>query len=273
MTDRILAAAISAARLPSAELVKGFRSQMQVDFKRDRHDPVTVYDKRAEEIIREHIFREIPDSTFMGEEGGSTGDGEVHWYVDPIDGTANFAAGIAMWCTSVGAVVDGEIVAGAIYDPMSDTMFSASREGAWVNGKPISPGRALPEENAVFLCGYPTARDFRIDGRAAALDRLGRMVETVATLRRPGSAALNLCHVAAGWCDATAGFNINPWDVTAGALIVEKSGGRYLPLSLGQCADDTPAFKQPGYLALRAGADYPILQTICREISEGRKEV
>ena len=273
MTDRLLAAAISAARTPAAELVKGFRNQMQVDFKRDRHDPVTVYDKRAEEMIREHIFREVPESTFMGEEGGSTGNGPVTWYVDPIDGTANFAAGIAIWCTSVGAVVDRKVVAGAIYDPMSDTMFSASSEGAWINGKPMQPGKALPEENAVFLCGYPTARDFKLDGRETALNRLGQIVETVATLRRPGSAALNLCHVAAGWSDGAAGFNVNPWDVTAGALIVEKAGGRYVPLSLGLCDDDAPAHLQPGYLALRAGANYPVLEGLCAEISQGRRKV
>lgn len=270
MTDPILRTATRAARLAAAELLAAFRGRMQVDFKVDRHDPVTAHDRRAEAMIRELIFRDIPDSTFMGEEGGATGDGEVTWFVDPIDGTANFACGIAFWCTSVGAVVDGRVVAGAIYDPVADNLFTASAEGAWRNGCPLRSADAPPEPNATLVCGYPVNRDFRLDGREVALDRFGRLVETVATLRRPGSAALSLAHVAAGWADAAAGFGANPWDVTAGMLIVERAGGRYLPFPLGRCAPDAPAHEQPGYLALRGGADYPTLHRIAAEISAGR---
>ncbi len=270
MTDHILTAAMDAARLPAAELVAAFRGHMQVDFKVDRHDPVTVHDRRAEAMIREAIFRAVPDSTFMGEEGGSTGSGEVHWFVDPIDGTSNFTCGLAFWCTSVGAVVDGQIVAGAIYDPVADDLFSANATGAWLNGKPLVSSHAPPEENATLICGYPVARDFRLDGKDLSLSRLGRMIDTVATLRRPGSAALSLAHVAVGWVDAAAGFGANPWDVTAGKLIVERAGGSYLPFALGKCPDDAPAHLHPGYLALRGGADYPTLRTIAQEISETR---
>lgn len=270
MTDHILTAAIRAACRPAAELVAAFRGQMTVDFKLDRHDPVTIHDRRAEAMIRETIFQDVPDSAFMGEEGGSTGDGAVQWFVDPIDGTSNFACGIAFWCISVGAVVDGQVVAGAIYDPVADDLFSANAEGAWLNGKPLISANAPPEENATLICGYPVTRDFRLDGKELSLARLGRLIETVATLRRPGSAALSLAHVAAGWADAAAGFGVNPWDVTAGKLIVERAGGRYLPFHLGKCPEDAPAHHHPGYLALRGGADYPTLCTIADEISIGR---
>jgi len=271
MTDHILNTTILAARLPAAELTAAFRGRMQVDFKADRHDPVTVHDRRAEAMIREAIFREVPDSTFVGEEGGSTGSGAVQWFVDPIDGTSNFACGIAFWCTSVGAVVDGRVVAGAIYDPVAGNLFAASADGAWLNGRPLVSSGAPPEENATLLCGYPVTRDFRLDGREVALARLGRMIETVATLRRPGSAALSLAHVAAGWADAAAGFGASPWDVTAGLLILERAGGRYLPFPLGKCPEDAPAYRHPGYLALRGGADYATLRAVATEISDGRK--
>lgn len=270
MTDQILSTAIAAARLPADELRTAFRSNMQVHFKVDRHDPVTVYDRRAEAMIREMIFREVPASTFMGEEGGSIGDGPVHWFIDPIDGTSNFASGIAFWCTAVGAVVDGKVVAGAIYDPTADMMFHASAAGAFVNGQPLLSANAPSEENATLITGYPVARDFRLDGKPLALERFERMVSTAATVRRPGSAALSICHVAAGWADAAMGFGVNPWDVTAAILILEQAGGRYQPWPLGKCAPDAAPYLQPGYLALRGGADYPTLSAIGAEISAGR---
>lgn len=270
MTDQILSTAIAAARLPADELRTAFRSNMQVDFKVDRHDPVTVHDRRAEAMIREMIFREVPASTFMGEEGGSIGDGPVQWFVDPIDGTSNFASGIAFWCTAVGAVVDGKVVAGAIYDPIADTMFHASPAGAFLNGQPLVSANAPAEENATLITGYPVTRDFRLDGTPLTLERFGRMVSTAATLRRPGSAALSICHVAAGWADVAMGFGVNPWDVTAAILILEQAGGHYRPWPLGKCAPDAAPYLQPGYLALRGGADYPTLSAIAAEISAAR---
>jgi myo-inositol-1(or 4)-monophosphatase len=270
MTDPLLHTAIAAALLPAPALLAAFRQQMAVDYKRDRHDPVTEHDRRAEAAIRALIFHEVPDSTFMGEEGGTTGTGRVQWFVDPIDGTSNFAAGIAFWCTSVGAVVDDTVVAAAIHDPVSGAIFSASSAGAWLNDQPLAPAHAAAEPHATLITGYPVARDFALDGRDAALDRFGRLVETVATVRRPGSAALSIAHVAAGWADAALGFSVNPWDVAAASLILRQAGGRYLPLPLGKCAADAPAHRHPGYVALRRGADYPTVVAIAEEISVGR---
>lgn len=266
----IAATAEAACRLVGPVLLAAFRSQMQVDFKVDRHDPVTEHDRAAEAEIREFIFREVPQSTFMGEEGGSTGNGPVRWFVDPIDGTANFARGIAFWCVSVGAVIGDQVVAGAIYDPAADNMFTGSAAGAFLNGKPMQ-SRAVPDEqHAVVITGYPVTRDFRLDGKDLALQRFGRMTETFATLRRPGSAALSIAHVAAGWVDAAAGFGVNPWDVTAAIAILRQAGGSYHPHSLGKVAPDAAPYLHPGYVALGAGADYPVLTGIAHEISAGR---
>lgn len=256
-----------------APLMAAFRSQMDVDFKRDRHDPVTVHDKRAENVIRELIFKEVPDSTFMGEEGGSTGNGEVHWYVDPIDGTANFARGLAFWCTSVAAVIGDEIVAGAILDPVTGNLFEATVEGATLNGQSIQSRSASDEKQAVLITGYPTSRDFKVDGEDIALARFGELTKTYATLRRPGSAALTLAHVAAGWVDAAAGFSINPWDVTAAILILEKAGGTYLPFDLKGDKPNPRIFEMAGYIATAKGADYPVLTRIADEIAEQRRSL
>ncbi|GLS87127.1 inositol phosphatase [Cypionkella aquatica] len=243
---------------------------MQIDFKVDRHDPVTEHDRAAEAAIRDFIFREVPDSTFMGEEGGSVGTGPVRWFVDPIDGTSNFARGLAFWCVSVGVMIGDKVVAGAIFDPVADNMFTGSAAGAFLNGKPMQ-SRAEPDEaHAVLITGYPVTRDFRLDGQTLALQRFGRLTETFATVRRPGSAALSIAHVAAGWVDAAAGFGVNPWDVTAAIAILQHAGGSYHPYSLGKVAEDAPPHLHPGYIALGAGAQYPVLRSIAAEISAGR---
>lgn len=263
MSDHLLRTAEAAARRAAPDLLAAFRGRMQVGFKADRHDPVTEHDRRAEATIREAIFRAVPDSAFVGEEGGRDGAGEVEWYVDPIDGTANFARGLAFWCISIGAVVGGRIAAGVILDPVAGNLFAATGRGAWLNGVPIRSRAMADERAATLLTGYPAPRDGRGDGREAALARFATLTGTFATLRRPGSAALSLAHVAAGWSDAAAGFRASPWDVTAGILILRQAGGRYLPYPQRDMADHL----QPGYVAVGAGADYPTLLHVAAEIS------
>ena len=253
-----------------APLLAAFRSVMDIDYKVDLHDLVTVHDKQSEQTIRDFIFERVPDSTFMGEEGGSVGDGPVCWYVDPIDGTSNFARGIAFWCVSIGAVIDGEVVAGVIYDPVADNLFAADASGAWLNGEPLRSSAIADESRATLITGYPVARDFRHDGKAEALAHFGVLAETFSTLRRPGSAALSLAHVAAGWADAAAGFGVNPWDVTAGVLIVRQAGGTYRALTLGKVAPEAPDFFCPGYVATGEGAHYLVLDGVADAIDAHR---
>lgn len=251
-------------------LREAFRSNMAVDYKVDLHDVVTVHDKQSEARIRDYILAAAPDSTLLGEEGGSVGQGRVQWYVDPIDGTSNFARGLAFWCVSIGAVIDGEIVAGVVYDPVAEHMFCADLKGAWLNGSPIQSRATADETHATLITGYPVARDFRLDGKDVALTHFGELAETFSTLRRPGSAALTLAHVAAGWCDAAAGFGVNPWDVTAAILILRNAGGSYKPLTLGKVPKDAPVNFCPGYIATGAGGDYPTLNRIAGSICAQR---
>ena len=266
----LMAVAREAALSVREPLVAAFRSVMDIDYKVDLHDLVTVHDKQTEVALRNFIFELVPDSTFMGEEGGSIGTGPVHWYVDPIDGTSNFARGMAFWCVSIGAVIDGEIVAGAIFDPVAANLFSADLSGAWLNDTPLRSAAIAEEARATLITGYPVARDFRFDGRQAALEHFGVLAETFSTLRRPGSAALSLCHVAAGWSDAAVGFGVNPWDVTAGILILRQAGGRYRALTLGKVGPDAPELFRPGYVATGAGAAYPTLDAVADTIDSRR---
>jgi myo-inositol-1(or 4)-monophosphatase len=259
-----------AALSVGAPLREAFRSAMEVDHKTDFHDVVTRFDREAEATIRAFLLAECPDSLVVGEESGESGAGAIRWYVDPIDGTSNFARGIAFWCVSIGAVIGDEIVAGAVYDPIAQNLFTADRVGAWLNDRPIRSHAAAEESRATLITGYPVARDLRIDGREVALERFGVLAETFATLRRPGSAALSIAHVAAGWADAAAGFGVNAWDIAAAALILRKAGGTYRPLPLGKVQPSAPDHLHPGYVALGEGARYPTLAAIADAISQGR---
>ena len=269
-SKRLRAVAEQASQLMREQLLAAFRSNMAVDYKVDLHDVVTKHDKESEVAIRDFILREVPDSTVLGEEDGASGEGRVKWYVDPIDGTSNFARGFAFWCVSVGAVIDGEIVAGAIYDPVTGMLFSADVTGAWLNGEPLRSRAIADERHATLITGYPVARDLRLDGREQALENFGELAETFSTLRRPGSGALSLCHVAAGWVDASAGFGTNPWDVVAAILILRQAGGTYEPLTLGKVDKGERDFMCPGFVALGEGADYPTLTRVARGISDSR---
>lgn len=276
MTDieeskRLRMVAERAAQLMREPLLAAFRSNMDVDYKVDLHDVVTRHDKEAEVAIRAFILDEVPDSVVVGEEAGESGVGRVRWYVDPIDGTSNFARGFAFWCVSVGVAIDGAVVAGAVYDPVTGNLFAADLTGAWLNGHPLRSRAIVDERQATLITGYPVARDFRLDGQEQTLSNFGELVETFSTLRRPGSGALSLCHVAAGWVDASAGFGSNPWDVAAAVLILRQAGGSYYPLTLGKVDAGVPDFMCPGYVALGEGADYPTLMRVASGISAGRE--
>ncbi|MCR3740294.1 myo-inositol-1(or 4)-monophosphatase [Actinomadura glauciflava] len=244
-----------AARATGDRLRTAFRSRPEVDLKRDIHDPVTVHDRAAEETIREVLAEHTPGSVVVGEEGGvgggDGGDGDLRWFVDPIDGTANFAVGLPFFCVSIGAAMGGELVAGVVYDPVRDDMFTASLGGATCNGEPIHSRGATRDENAVLVTGYPNAREMHRRGEES-LRSFGSLVDAFATVRRPGSAALTLAHVAAGWADVAYGTSVNAWDVAAAVLLVRQAGGTYLPLNGEPGGSDWEA---PGYLACVGGFD------------------
>lgn len=219
--------ACDAARRAGTYLREQFQTGVSFQEKTAHHDIVTACDLRAEAIIRETIAARCPDSTVIGEEGGSQGDGVVRWYVDPLDGTNNFVHGLPLFCVSVAAVVDGEVRGAAIYEPVRDELFSAGPDGAFLNGTPIRAAGRGAESRSLLLtdCPHPGRR---VPGDVELFERF---VATFNAVRRIGSGALALAYVAAGRADATFQANVNPWDVAAGVLLVRKAGGRYLALA------------------------------------------
>ncbi|MFI7005484.1 inositol monophosphatase family protein [Streptomyces sp. NPDC050145] len=243
LSQQLMRTATDAALSVAPDLLAAFRDTMDVHFKRDEHDPVTVHDRQAEERIRELVLKRVPDSTVIGEEDGRHGrDGSIAWYVDPIDGTANFARGLAFFCTSVGVAVDGVPVAGAIVDPVAGHVFAADSRGAYLDGTRLHPSGVRDEGRGLLITGFPNSRELA-RGDAEALPRFGDLVARYGTVRRTGSAALTLAHVAAGWCDAALGTSVNAWDVCAAQVLVRGAGAVYRPFAGNEGWD------QPGYLA------------------------
>lgn len=253
-----------AARSVGDQLRAAFRSPMDKDFKRDAHDIVTLHDKAAEEKIVKVLLVDCPDSVIVGEEGGTRGAGRVEWHIDPIDGTSNFARGIALWCVSIAAVVDNTTIAGVVFDPVSGNLFHADLTGAWLGDDPIHVHAAGDEMRATIVSSFPNAKDTWLFG-STAFDAQARLIEAFQAVRNLGSGALNLAHVAAGWADATMGFYTNSWDIAAGGFILRQAGGKFYALERGLPVE--PYFSAPDYYAIGGDVTYKTLSGVMQEWS------
>ena len=260
----LLGTATRAAHSVESQLLAAFRVPMSKNFKRDRHDIVTVHDKASEKQIISVIFDEVPDSTIIGEEGGTNGRGRVHWHIDPIDGTSNFSRGIAGWCVSIAAAIDDELVAGVILQPCSGDLFSADLSGAWLNGTTLESTAAPDELDATIVSSFPNAKDLGLFGEDAMFAQM-RLINSFQAVRNLGSGALNLAYVAAGWADATMGFTTNSWDISAGLFILEQAGGSFFGYRSGFPA--SPKYLASDYFAVGAGATYPTLRNVIESYS------
>ena len=192
-------------------------------------DFVSHADIKAERTLRAELSRTRPDYGFLGEEGGeSKGDGRNRWIVDPLDGTTNFLHGVPHFAISIGLEREGEIIAGVIYQPISDELFWAEKgNGAFID-TPNARSRRLrvsgrkDPARALIATGIPHIGK---DGHAAYFAKLAAVTERTAGIRRWGAGALDLAFVAAGRYDAFFEFGLEPWDVAAGLLLVREAGG------------------------------------------------
>ena len=198
--------------------------QLQVS-KKGPADFVSNADTRAERTLRRELGKARPDFGFLMEEGGEepAADGRNRWIVDPLDGTTNFLHGIPHFAISVALETDGEIVAGAIYEPTRDEFYWAETgRGAWLNNRRLRvSGRASLHE-ALIATGIPFKG---IGDHARYLPTLAAIMPHVSGIRRFGSAALDLAYVAAGRYDGYWEFGLYPWDVAAGVILVREAGG------------------------------------------------
>ena len=199
-----------------------------VEFK-GRANLVTIADKKSEEVIIRGIRERYPTHAILAEESGAIASGaagaaSVRWIIDPLDGTTNFAHGYPFYCVSIGVEEQGRIVCGAVYDPIRDEMFSAARaRGAFCNGRRLAVSETERISDALLITGFPY--NFREHLETVVSQFRNFLVEARA-VRRGGSAALDLCYVAAGRLDGFWELELQPWDTAAGQVIAEEAGAR-----------------------------------------------
>lgn len=202
----------------------GAGSRATHDTKSSDVDPVTEFDRATEHLVVERLRTARPDDSIVGEEGADhRGSSAFEWHIDPIDGTVNFVYDLPGWCTSVAVLRDGVPVAGAIYAPVVDELYSAALdEGATVNGETIAVSGSTELGTSLPATGFSYHRD---DHRVEQAERIARILPRVRDIRRQGSAALDLAYVASGRVDAYFEEFINSWDIAAGILLVTEAGG------------------------------------------------
>jgi myo-inositol-1(or 4)-monophosphatase len=222
----------SIAREAGALLREFYHRGVTAEFKGDV-DIVTEADRASEKLVVSRLNAELPTHGIYGEEGTRTGlDAEYRWYVDPLDGTTNFAHGFPVFAVVLGcekrtpglaANEDGEMVAGVIYDPLRDEMFSAARgEGAFLNGKPIHVSKAKLLQESLIATGFPSQKRHE----SPNVHFYQEFTLRSHGVRRAGAAAIDLAYVACGRLEGYWEFQLNPWDTSAGYLLVEEAGGR-----------------------------------------------
>jgi myo-inositol-1(or 4)-monophosphatase len=207
----------------AGSLLMSYFGKVAIEYKGDA-DLVTKADRSSEKLIVEHIRRRWPDHDLIGEEGSRTDSGsDYRWYVDPLDGTTNFAHGYPVFCVSLALEYKNERIAGVIYDPNRDEMFVAGKgSGARMNGAPIRVSSTPRLQESLVATGFPSHKRHKNPN----IHFYHQLTLRSHGVRRAGSAALDLCYVSCGRYDAFWEFNLNPWDTAAGVLIVEEAGGK-----------------------------------------------
>jgi len=196
------------------------------------HDLVSYVDKESEKQIIEQLSKLLPESGFIAEEGTSSKKGErYNWVIDPLDGTTNYIQGIPIYAVSIGLREYEELVLGVVYEVGRDECFYAWKDGgAWLNGKPIHVSDRKDIQDALLATGFPYNNFSKME---SYLEFLKWTMKNARGVRRLGSAATDMAYVACGRFDAFWEYDLKPWDVAAGAVIVKEAGGTVTDYSSG----------------------------------------
>jgi myo-inositol-1(or 4)-monophosphatase len=208
-------------------------------------DMVTEADHRSEAYLIAEIRKHFPTHRLITEESGDlAGDRDAIWYIDPLDGTLNYAHRLPIYAVSIAYEEKGKLLLGVVYDPERDECFSAQRgRGAWLNGEPIHIASAQNLDHSLLVTGFPY--DIRTNP-ANNLDHYANFALRSHGVRRLGSAAIDLCYIAAGRCDGYWELRINSWDIAAGGLIAEEAGAKVTNVA------GNPDYMTPPYSILAA---------------------
>jgi myo-inositol-1(or 4)-monophosphatase len=256
----------------AGSLLRGFYEKgVTAEYKGDV-DIVTEADRASEALIKQKLEAAFPGHGIYGEEGTREGlESEYRWYVDPVDGTTNFAHGFPAFCVILGlekrpaglaADADGEIIAGVIYDPLRDEMFSAEKgKGAWLNGKPIKVSKTAKLQESLTATGFPSQKRHENPN----VHFYQQITLRSHGVRRVGSAGLDLAYVACGRLDGFWEFNLNPWDTSAGSLLVTEAGGTMTHFDGGKFTLDSREVLATNGLIL------PEMQHLFTEMFAGRE--
>ena len=223
----------------AGELLRGyFHRRVRVEYKGDV-DLVTEADRASEALIVGELVKLYPNHSIVAEEGGGReGSSGYRWFIDPLDGTTNFAHSFPIFAVSMGLEKDGEMVAAVIYDPTRDELFEAEKgSGARVNGQPIHVSKIARIEEALVATGFPS-RKRHANPNIHFYHQMNMRTHGV---RRPGAAAIDLAYVASGRMDAFWEFHLHPWDVAAGKLLVAEAGGCVTEISGQPHRMDSPS--------------------------------
>lgn len=203
-------------------------NDIDIQTKSNVYDVVTRADKESEAFLVEKIQENFPGHAILGEESGAhAGTGDYRWVIDPLDGTNNYSQGLPVFTVSIGLQYREETLIGVVYAPYLKEMYTAVKgQGAFLNGTPLQVAGKTDLEHSVLGTGFPYDKDINPDNNAA---NLAAILPYIRGVRRLGSAAYDLCCVAAGFLDGYWELSLHLWDMCAGALIVEEAGGVVVP--------------------------------------------
>lgn len=205
------------------------KEDLKISTKSSDVDLVTEVDELSEKLILSSIKENYPDHGILSEESDYIEkNSDYLWIIDPLDGTTNYAQGLPIFAVSIALEFRGEVVLGVVYQPILDEMFSAVKgKGAYLNGKIISIGSKDSLRQSVLATGFPYDRDTNPDNN---VNYFSRIIPKVRGIRRMGAAAYDLANVACGRIDGYWELNLSPWDVAAGALLIEEAGGKIVKI-------------------------------------------
>lgn len=232
MSHPFLNSAIEAAH-KAGDLIMKYRDRVDsIPVERKaRGDYASEIDKACEELIRTELARRYPDHEILGEEHGKSGNSENVWLIDPIDGTSNYLRGIPHYAISIALSVKGRIEHGVVYDPVRDELFAASRgQGATLNNRRVRVSGRSTLSTAVLAAAFPFRNRRLMPAYSAMFDSLFDQCEDI---RRAGAASLDLAYVACGRLDGYWELALKPWDIAAGALLVQEAGGVVMDIAGG----------------------------------------